>query len=140
MTVPLPSGGHAAAGEATIDPAVFDELRALGEAAEEDFLADLVDQFVHDTEPLLVELSEALELGDARAVGRIAHSIKGTSGQPGGQRLASSCDRLERKATAGCPSDGQTDLQEVAGDYQELRRALTRQLSPDRQLPSRPRT
>ena len=59
----VPPPGPALAVEITIDAEVFDELRVLGEATEGDLLADLVDQFVSDTEPLLVELREALRAG-----------------------------------------------------------------------------
>ena len=73
---------------------------------------------------------QALEVGDALAVGRIAHSIKGSSVQLGGRRLALSCGRLERKAAAGSFADGQDDLLEVEIDYKELRSSLTEQLAP----------
>jgi two-component system sensor histidine kinase/response regulator len=119
--------GPASADEATIDSAVFDELRVLG-AADPKFLADLVKQFVHDTEPLLAQLRDALEIGDPVAVGGIAHTIRGGCGQLGGRRLALTCERLEAKATAACLSDDQTDLQEVEADYQDLLRALGQEL------------
>ena len=122
---------HTSAAEITIDPAVLDELRVLGEATEENFLADLIDHFALDTDSRLVELRKAVEIGDSVAVGHIAHGIKGSGGQLGGRRLALSCGRLERKAAAGRLSGGQTDLQEVEFDYQELRHALMRQLTPD---------
>jgi PAS domain S-box-containing protein len=137
VTVPGPAIADA---ELTIDPAVIHELRVLGQAAEEDFLAELVDQFVEETEPLLAELGDALEAGDERAVSRIAHSIKGSSGQLGGRRLAQSCALLEGKATAGSLSEGSADLQEVTIDYRDLRRLLREELSPgDRQHSGSPR-
>ena len=129
MDAQPPRAGHAAARERTIDLAVLDELRAVGDAVEQDLLAELVDRFAHDTEPLLVELRGAVESGDAPAVGRIAHAIKGSCGQLGGRRLASSCGRLEGKATAGTLSDGRSDLHEVEIDYRELQHALTLRLS-----------
>jgi HPt (histidine-containing phosphotransfer) domain-containing protein len=113
----------------TIDLAVFDEIRILDEATEDDLLADLIGQFVHDTEPLLVELRDALERSDAVAVGRIAHSIKGSCLQLGGRRLASSCGRLGLRATSGSLSGGERDLMEVEIDYKELRSSLAEQLS-----------
>jgi CheY-like chemotaxis protein len=116
---------RASAPEATIDPAVLNELRVLDAATDENLLDDLVDQFILDTDPLLVELREALERGNALVVGRIAHAIKGSSSQLGGRRCASSCDRLEGRATAGRLSDGQADLHDVEMDYQDLRQALT---------------
>ena len=120
---------HATAAEMTIDPAVLDELRVLGNATEQDFVAELVEQFVHDTELRLVELRNALEVEDAGAVARIAHSIKGSGGQLGGRRLALSCGRLERKAANGRLSEARIDLREVEFDFLELRGVLTQQLT-----------
>ena len=114
----------------TIDPAVLDELRVLGRATEQDFVGELVEQFIHDTELRLVELRNALEVDDAVAVTRIAHSIKGSGGQLGGRRLALSCGRLERKAANGRLPEARLDLREVEFDYRELRGVLTQQLSP----------
>jgi two-component system sensor histidine kinase/response regulator len=129
-----PGAGRRSADDPTIDPAVFDELRLLGEATEQDFLAELVGQFVADTGPLLVQLRQAMERGDAAAVARIAHTIKGSGDQLGGRRLALSCSRLEKLAKADSLLDAKTRLQEVEFDYQDLCRMLTRQLSsPDRQ-------
>jgi PAS domain S-box-containing protein len=122
--------------ELAIDPAVFDELRLLGEATEQDFLAELVGQFVSETEPLLVELRLAVEMADAPAVARIAHNLKGSGDQLGGRRLALSCGRLEAMASADSLVDSETNLQEVQFDYQDLCRSLTRQLSS----PVRPRS
>jgi CheY-like chemotaxis protein len=120
---------HDSADEPTLDQAIIDELRLLGAAAEENVLADLITQFVDDTQPLLVQLGAALEGGDARAVGRIAHSIKGISGQLGGRRVASSCRRLETRATSGSLSDGHDDLHDIEVDYEALCQALRDQLS-----------
>jgi two-component system sensor histidine kinase/response regulator len=124
MTSALPGGEQASATEITIDVHVLDELRILGGTDEQGFLAELVDQFVRDTEPRLVRLREALELGDALGVGRIAHSIRGSSSQLGGRRLAQACTALEKTANASSLSDGQIDLQQVETDYQDLRRTL----------------
>ena len=51
---------YPSAEEITIDPVVFEKLRVLGAAAGQDFLTDLVDQFVYDTGPLLTQLRGAL--------------------------------------------------------------------------------
>jgi two-component system sensor histidine kinase/response regulator len=132
--------GHTTAAEFAIDHADFDELRLLAEATEHDFVSELIDQFVHDTDLLLSQLREASTRGDAVAVGSIAHSIKGSGGQLGGRRLEASCARLERRATTGGLSDGLADLSEVETDYRELRATLTeRRMSGDSQLPGGPR-
>jgi FOG: HPt domain len=129
MTASLTPLGDVSAAEPTLDPTVIDELRVLGEAAEQDLLDEVIDQFVHDTEPLLVQLREAFEVDDPTAVGSIAHGLKGSCGQLGGRRLASSCARLEEKATAGSLSNAVDDLLDVEVDYQELRRALRHEVS-----------
>jgi len=114
----------ASADPTTIDQALFDELRSFGD----DFVAHLIAQFGLHVDPLLVELEEAIDAGDRVAVAVIAHTIKGSGAQLGGCRLASSCSRLEAKATGGLPV-GKNDLQEVAADYEELRSLITHQLS-----------
>jgi two-component system sensor histidine kinase/response regulator len=119
-----PPIGHPSSAEIMIDRVVLDELEVLGELDDGDFLADLVDQFVRETEPRLVELREASEAGDTVAIGRIAHIIQGSGCQLGGRRLALSCERLERNARAGALAEAANDLQGVEFDYQDLRHRL----------------
>jgi HPt (histidine-containing phosphotransfer) domain-containing protein len=113
-----------------IDPEVLDELFVLGEVGALPFLADLVDQFVRETEPRLVDLREAMEAGDADDVIRIAHIIQGSGCQLGGRRLALSCGRLENKAATGLLGEAAIDLQGVEIDYHDLCRALTELMEP----------
>jgi histidine phosphotransfer protein HptB len=129
MTTSMPPVGHPSEPERTFDLAALEELRTLGESIGPEFLPELVDLFVQDTELLLVQLREAVEIRDVVAVGRIAHNIKGGGGQLGARQLASSCSRLERAADVGFLSVNQTDLHEVEMDYVELRHALRQQLS-----------
>ncbi|MGZ6963996.1 MAG: response regulator, partial [Acidimicrobiia bacterium] len=115
--------------EITIDQVVFDELRVIGDAAGHNLVAEVVEHFIRDTEVLLVQLRDAFERGDAFAVSRIAHSIKGGCSQLGGRQLASTCTRLESEASAGSLADGEIDLDELETDYLELRRELNQQVS-----------
>jgi CheY-like chemotaxis protein len=117
-----------------LDLAVFEELRLLDEATDEDFLVELVEQFVHHTEALLTDLRVAWNAGDSNAVYRIAHSVKGGSTQLGGRCLTLSCSHLEEKARTTSLPDGLADLHALESDYQDLRQALVHQLtSVDRQ-------
>jgi CheY-like chemotaxis protein len=125
-----PLVAHPATAEVMIDPAVLDELLALAESSGHDFLPNLVEQFVRETEPRLVELRTAVETGAADSVGGIAHLIQGSALQLGGRRLALSCSRLENKATAGFVADARPDMQGVDMDYQDLRRTLTELMAP----------
>jgi two-component system sensor histidine kinase/response regulator len=131
---PQPTADYNPVDTVTIDPQVFDELRLLGQATDEDFLAQLVDQFIQETEPLLVQLRAALANGATDDVLRIAHTIRGSGEQLGGRRLALSCSRLEAKTKTDCLSPGTEDLQQLEFDYQDLCRTLIHQLaSTDRQ-------
>jgi HPt (histidine-containing phosphotransfer) domain-containing protein len=115
--------------ERLLDPVVVDELRDLDEEVGGNFLADLVAQFVRSTDPLFAELSEALRIGDAPAVGRIAHRIQGSSGDLGGVRLAASCGRLETKAVTGELAGGRRDMVTLQLDYDDLCRRWEQQLA-----------
>ena len=110
----------------TIDRVIFDELRGFGD----EFVAHLIAQFVLHTESLLVRLADAVQSGDHSAAEVIAHTLKGSSAQLGGVRLALSCGRLEDKAVAGLPVS-QNDLEEVAVEYENLRWTMTHQLSTE---------
>ncbi len=112
-----------------LDLTVFEELRLLDEATDEDFLVELVEQFVRHTEALLTELRVAWNAGDSNAVYRIAHSVKGGSTQLGGRCLTLSCSHLEERARTTSLPDGLADLDAVESDYRDLRQALVHQLT-----------
>ena len=124
-TAVVPSDGHDDALDVTLDPAVLDELRLLPEAVRPGFLAELVELFARGTVPRLVELRAAVDNGDARAVRRLAHIVRGSSSQLGGRRLASLCARLEDDAATGALSGAAKDLDEVAKAFEELVRSLS---------------
>jgi PAS domain S-box-containing protein len=117
----------AAVSEVTLDQAVIEDLRALDDPLAEAFLTDLVNEFLDETPPLLLQLRDALEAGDSIAVGRVAHRINGSCGQLGGRRLASSCSRLEEAAAGGRLGEGHSQLEHVERDFFDLRRRLSRQ-------------
>jgi signal transduction histidine kinase/ActR/RegA family two-component response regulator len=115
--------------EVIIDPVVLEQLHVLGETTEKDFVGELIEQFARDTEPFLVELCDAFAAEDATAVVRIAHNMKGCSGQLGGRRLASSCGRLEQRAASGRLSDCGSDRHDVEVDYHATLGALSDHVS-----------
>jgi two-component system sensor histidine kinase/response regulator len=125
----LRGGPDPSINQVTLDPDVFDKLRLLGSTSGNDFLSGIVRQFVSSTDQNLGELRSALDHGDGRTVGRIAHTIKEGSGRLGGRRLARSCDHLERKTLTASLMDGGADMSEVEIDYRDLRFALLQELS-----------
>ncbi len=72
-----------------LDPAV---LSGLQEVMEGEY-PKLLDTFLDDSQKRVEALRKARD--DAKALGRIAHSFKGSSGNLGALRLAHLCQRLE---------------------------------------------
>jgi HPt (histidine-containing phosphotransfer) domain-containing protein len=118
----------ALAPSAVLDAGVFDELSELARTVDDGFLAEVVEQFVGETTPLLAELDDAVDFGDSVAVRRIAHSLKGSSGQMGGARMAVACDGLEGMAAGGDARYRRAALREIHIDHRALCRALGREL------------
>ena len=81
-----------------LDPAV---LSGLQEVMEGEY-PKLLDTFLDDSQKRVEALRVAR--GDAKALGRIAHSFKGSSGNLGAVRLAQLCQRLEVESV-GATSD-----------------------------------
>jgi HPt (histidine-containing phosphotransfer) domain-containing protein len=111
--------------EPTIDPTVFGQLRLLGADREADFVAELVDDFIDGSNQALVALGEAMDGCDRAAMGRALHLIRGSSAQLGGQQLAATCLRLERRASDESTTVGRVDLVEIDRAYAELCDALS---------------
>jgi PAS domain S-box-containing protein len=81
-----------------LDAAVLAGLRELGDA---DLVADLAGMFLGDAESRLATLREALEGGDAEALERTAHTLKGSSGNMGATRMAAICAELQEIGASG---------------------------------------
>ena len=75
--------------EIHLDP---DVLTGLQEVMESEY-PKLLDTFLDDSQKRVEALRKSRD--DAKALGRIAHSFKGSSGNLGAVRLAQLCQRLE---------------------------------------------
>ena len=82
-----------------MDPEV---LVGLQEVMEGDY-PHLLDTFLDDSQKRVEALRKARD--DAKALGRIAHSFKGSSGNLGAVRLARLCQRLEVESAKNEISD-----------------------------------
>ncbi|WPN96759.1 Hpt domain-containing protein [Pseudomonas sp. MUP55] len=78
--------------EIHLDPNVLSGLQEVMEAE----YPRLLETFLHDCEERVTALRKARD--DAKALGRIAHSFKGSSGNLGAVRLAQLCERLEAES------------------------------------------
>ena len=82
-----------------LDPQV---LSGLQEVMEGEY-PKLLDTFLDDSQKRVEALRKARD--DAKALGRIAHSFKGSSGNLGAVRLAQLCQRLEVESVESAVGD-----------------------------------
>ncbi|WP_395611220.1 Hpt domain-containing protein [Pseudomonas sp. B22129] len=85
--------------EIHLDP---DVLSGLQEVMEGEY-PKLLDTFLDDSQKRVEALRKARD--DAKALGRIAHSFKGSSGNLGAVRLAQLCQRLEVESVGTAAAD-----------------------------------
>ena len=78
--------------EIHLDPEVLSGLQDVMESE----YPTLLETFLHDSQERVEALRNARD--DAKALGRIAHSFKGSSGNLGAVRLAQLCQRLEAES------------------------------------------
>ena len=81
-----------------IDPDAITNLRELNPGDNGEFLREIVGIYVEDTPKRLAELRGAFAAGDAPALTRAAHTIKGSSSNVGAAALRSAAERLEHMA------------------------------------------
>jgi PAS domain S-box-containing protein len=95
---PVPSAGAMG----TEDPPAFDRAAALERlGGDEELFAELADLFRTDGPRMLEEVRGALARGDATAVQRAAHGLKGAAGYVGGGPAAEAAHRLEALGARG---------------------------------------
>ncbi len=84
-----------------INPKTIDELRALQAGGSPTFLGELIDLFLKELAQNMARLREALAGRDARAVERVAHTMKGSCGNLGAETLSALCAELHAAARTG---------------------------------------
>ena len=84
---------------------------------DEEFIVELVNAFLSGGEETLQELRAAVELGDATAIGRAAHKLKGAAANLHVNTLATLSFELETRAKAGQQSDWRADLEKIAAEF-----------------------
>jgi signal transduction histidine kinase/CheY-like chemotaxis protein/HPt (histidine-containing phosphotransfer) domain-containing protein len=102
----------------------LERLRQLEDEENPDFVADLIRDFIQDTQPRLESLRVAAAAGDRQALELVAHSLKGSAGMLGGRRLEATCLVLEQAAHVGPPPDLPDLLARIEADFETLRERL----------------
>ena len=83
-----------------LDEAAIDGLRDPALGGDPEFLVEVVEAFLSDSPPRIAAIKASLAGGDGDALGRAAHSLKGSSGNFGAARLQALCADLERLGRA----------------------------------------
>jgi CheY-like chemotaxis protein len=111
---------------ATIDRAVLDDLRALQEPGEPDFVQEMIDLYLTDTPPLIAALRVAVGQGEADGLRAAAHTLKGNSNSLGAMRMGSLSLELEKLGRSGTITTGQAEplLGELEREFERVRRAV----------------
>ena len=109
---------------AALDPAVLDSLRQLTQPGEPDVLADVLGLFLADAPTRLGAIAAAAAAGDAAALQRSAHALKGAAGAIGASALHAACRELEDVAKHPGLSPGAADLAVLHSEFARVKTAI----------------
>jgi HPt (histidine-containing phosphotransfer) domain-containing protein len=108
----------------TLDPSAIESLRSLSPDADGAFLRELIEIFLQDTPERMAELEAALAKGDAPALMRAAHSIKGSSSNFGATKFAHLAHAIELHAKAANCTAATPVLPALKSEYALVAQAL----------------
>ncbi len=90
----------AGSGDAAIDKTILDRLRSVQRPGDSDLVSEVIELFLGELPRRVDALRAAAGTGDHDALGRTAHTLKGSAGQVGATILSSLCGALERAVRA----------------------------------------
>ncbi|MBK9229792.1 MAG: response regulator [Anaerolineae bacterium] len=107
-----------------LDPLVLAELRSIGGSmpGQPDILDEIMHQFTGDLPQYTAKMRQALQSQDANALQRTAHSLKGSGGSFGAQRVAYLCAHLEDMGRSQDLSNAQPWLDRLEVEIERIRR------------------
>ncbi len=86
---------------AVLDQAVLESLRQLTPSGAPDVLTEVLQMFLQEVPPRVARLRNAWASGDIEEMYRAAHSLKGSAGNIGAERLLGVATRLDAIGRAG---------------------------------------
>ncbi|HET7476159.1 MAG TPA: Hpt domain-containing protein [Dermatophilaceae bacterium] len=110
-----------------LDRQVLVDLQEALEDSSGEFLRNLADVYRRQAAALVADMRDAARSGDLGGLSRAAHSLKGSSANVGGTRLAAMCAELERWDGAGPGLD--TKISTIQGEVERLQREMVEFLS-----------
>ncbi|MCI0486292.1 MAG: response regulator [Blastocatellia bacterium] len=107
-----------------IDREALSNLQGLDDDEDSDFIVELVSIYLEDTSSRLEQLKEAVKRGDAEALYKVAHALKGSSANLGVKRVAALCAELEQKGRAGTLEESHACLAQLEVEVDFARQAF----------------
>jgi HPt (histidine-containing phosphotransfer) domain-containing protein len=92
-STPPPPASHQ-----SVDLSYLASIRNLQDPNEPDFLSELIGIYIGEAEKLLVRLKDAIAANDHRSAQRLAHTLKGSSGNLGARVMMKCCLEFEELA------------------------------------------
>ena len=99
-------------------------LRRLREAMGEDFLFELIETYLADSEVLVEEMRRAVPSGDVEALRRAAHTLKSNSATFGALGLAAMCKYLEEHGLSEAADETGERVAQIEAEHEKVRTAL----------------
>jgi HPt (histidine-containing phosphotransfer) domain-containing protein len=90
-------------------------------------LRELLDLFWADSPRMLDEIEKAIAAGDAAALRRAAHALKGSVANFSASHAVDAARRLERMGIEGDLSDAKSALRDLEGALHDFRRMATKE-------------
>lgn len=109
--------------QSALDMRALDELRA-SVGGDQEFLTELIDDFLDDAPAQLEALRTAASSGDADTAKRAAHTLKGTSRTFGAGELAGLCQEAEAAAGPGDLDSVRSRLDAIDVEWSRVRTEL----------------
>jgi HPt (histidine-containing phosphotransfer) domain-containing protein len=109
-----------------LDHEILQSVRDLRTPGEPDPLVELIDLFLQDTPPRITKILDAFKAGDAAALERAAHSLKGSSSNLGANHLASACFEVMNIAKTGKLPEAAA-VAKVLSEFERLKPALEKE-------------
>lgn len=104
-----------------IDPAVLETLRQLNEVGQPDVVEEVLGLFTHEAPKRLDAIAAAISGGDARALQRAAHTLKGAAGTIGAAALSTLCRGLEEMGRQQTLDEAAATLAAVRVEFYRVR-------------------
>jgi HPt (histidine-containing phosphotransfer) domain-containing protein len=118
----VPASQEANGSEESLDHAVLENLRDLGDS---DLLSELTQMFFEEVPDRLFALREAVDRGDGQTIQRVAHTLKGSSGNMGAKLMSRICLDLENAGESNDFSTAAGLLEALEEEFDRVRTQLT---------------